>query len=106
MGKPTSCDGCGVCCLVHGHQPVLYYVLKSQPAFADVWVDRADVDRMDQVPNEARGDVMRANIASRRCCWLGDDMRCKWHEWRPECCRRFEVGCDECLEIRERMGIQ
>ena len=104
--KPTLCDNCAACCVEAGHQPVLYFLLATQPGFAETWADQADVPRANAVPNEARGVVMHADIRSKRCCWLGDDLLCKWYEWRPECCRRFEIGGEECLRLRERMGIE
>lgn len=99
---PTTCDDCGVCCLNYGSQPSIYLLLETRPEFAEAWRDREDVIRAHSLPAEARLEVLRADSRDKRCCWLTEDMRCKWHEWRPECCRRFEMGCEECLTWRSK----
>lgn len=40
------------------------------------------------------------------CCWYdADQQRCKHHEHRPNVCRDFEVGSDDCLAWRDVYAI-
>jgi Fe-S-cluster containining protein len=38
------------------------------------------------------------------CSWLVAG-KCGHYEHRPEVCRQFELGGEECLEIRQRAGL-
>mgnify|MGYP003580021139 CR=1 FL=1 len=45
-------------------------------------------------------------FAGKPCIWLDIESRtCRNYEYRPAVCRRFEPGCDTCLEYREENGI-
>jgi Fe-S-cluster containining protein len=38
------------------------------------------------------------------CSWLVGG-QCKHYQHRPEVCRQFELGGEECLEIRRHAGL-
>lgn len=39
------------------------------------------------------------------CSWLGPDKACQHYTHRPEVCRQFEMGGEDCLEIRRNAGL-
>jgi uncharacterized protein len=39
------------------------------------------------------------------CCFLEADNRCTIYESRPDVCRRFEAGSEQCQEARRRLGL-
>ncbi len=40
-----------------------------------------------------------------RCPFLKEDLLCRIYETRPDVCRRFEAGSEQCIEARKRIGI-
>ena len=40
-----------------------------------------------------------------RCCFLGEDGLCAIYAMRPDVCREFAPGDEQCLEARERAGV-
>jgi Fe-S-cluster containining protein len=41
------------------------------------------------------------------CLWLDrETMRCRYHALRPSFCRDFEVGSDDCLDVRDQFEIE
>ncbi len=95
MSKPSvSCEGCGACCL---HM--------STPPF----VDAEDLAR---VPKPLLDSVYRylderdkAGISDHHpCIWLDvETRRCRHHECRPNVCRDFDIGEEDCLAARKRV---
>lgn len=39
------------------------------------------------------------------CAFLGVDQLCRVYETRPEICRSFEAGSDQCVRARARVGV-
>jgi Fe-S-cluster containining protein len=39
------------------------------------------------------------------CAFLKEDKLCRIYETRPEVCRKFESGSEQCIEARHRLGI-
>lgn len=103
-----SCDGCGECCR---HQVMPPFV----PDFfgPDLRNDEFDAFKRDW-PELAAGLKAEYERKTREndwpddapCFWFDQATgRCKHYEARPEICRDFEVGCDDCLRYREEAGI-
>lgn len=40
------------------------------------------------------------------CCFLETNNRCTIYETRPDVCRRFEAGSEQCQEARRRLGLK
>lgn len=99
-----SCENCGACCQSLPAPP--YKVLMTTegrlvPAPRGV---AADVERLLAAPPDAL-EVRRVRIESGQnhgpCCWLDPVTRgCRWYEFRPEVCRVFERGSEDCLAVR------
>jgi hypothetical protein len=94
-----ECDGCGACC-------------KTFPVFAA----QADAERESRVWAEAlplAPHVATPDYAYRlfplpfheACCFLAGDDRCTIYATRPDVCRRFAAGSDQCQEARGRVGF-
>ncbi|MBK1876796.1 YkgJ family cysteine cluster protein [Pelagicoccus mobilis] len=94
-----DCTACGACC-------------RCFPIFAG----EADAQREPRIREEAR--LLEAHMRSEErsyrlfplpfldCCpFLRENLLCRIYESRPRVCRRFEVGSDQCLEARRRIGI-
>ena len=87
-----ECLECSACCRsafdvveVSDDDPVL----ELQPA----WIGQAD----------GRNHVLRT--ASNHCACLMKDNRCIIYEDRPQCCRDFEKGSENCIFARRRVGL-
>lgn len=86
----------------------------------DVWLDEGDLDRIARKPHIRALTVlhhspsgwtatfMRRDESTHRCTALAGEMRdcrCTIYEDRPELCRAFEAGSDDCLAARKRWNI-
>lgn len=112
-----SCDDCGRCCLRVGTPPSFF------PAYALPSVLDADLTGHEDYQTwlampEALRDKLRAFYASQDglspsearcdsglpCIWYDiAAKRCGHYEFRPQACREFEVGGEDCLRIREEV---
>ncbi len=90
---PTTCDGCGVCCM------------GVNPIYAS--------DEIEYIPAEIRFaldqyfDSPRYSECHNPCPWL--DLcsgKCRHHDLRPGLCREFEVGGEGCMRMRAECGIE
>ena len=98
---PTyECDGCGACCRSD------FLVLASD----------GDARREPRIAVEGRrlpASQVTGEYAYRlhplpfleACCFLDGDNRCAIYASRPEVCRRFAAGCEQCQAARRRHGL-
>ena len=79
-----SCTGCGACC----H-------LQSIPPYMPT--------ELDAIPQHLADEVAAAANHQRTgpCLWLNANNRCGHYEHRPEVCRQFELGGEDCQEVRK-----
>lgn len=71
----------------------------------------ADLRRWIEMPPELRQEILQRMSSyvpptqgqlDTQCTWLDRDTRvCKHHLHRPQVCRDFEVGCQQCLDWRD-----
>ncbi|HZY87595.1 MAG TPA: YkgJ family cysteine cluster protein [Gemmataceae bacterium] len=110
----VRCDGCGACCMEIGSPPG-YAACVPPPGLAPYDPDDDDYRRFLAMPAELRAELtayhdgLRAGGRGRGgspCLWLDlETRRCRHYEWRPDCCRLFEVGCGSCLDWREKLNV-
>ena len=90
----TTCEGCGgVCC----REQIL-------PPF---------LDEIDFIPPTLQKEVyegrkIEAELLrlAQGCTWLDPlTYKCMHYEHRPNVCREFETGSEDCLEYRVRWGV-
>jgi uncharacterized protein len=108
---PTSCDGCGACCLTMTSPPG-YAALFPPPGVAAYLADESDLARLQEMPEvvvaELRTYYEQRRAASDKsegpCIWLDmETRRCKHYEHRPDVCREaVELGDGYCFEWRRR----
>ena len=94
-----ECDACGACC-------------RTFPIFAST----RDAESEPRIRDEGR----RLNpwLATpeweyqlfplpfqEACCFLNGDNRCTIYATRPDVCRQFEAGSDQCQEARRQCGL-
>lgn len=116
----VTCTDCGACCRHVGSPPgyALFF-----PAAQEGWpavVQEALWETEDGRRLRAMPEALRAGLRAyyerceltgdwrdgRPCCWYDEATRqCRNYFWRPEICRAFEVGSQECLEFRKECGI-
>ena len=114
MSEKFDCQACGACCLS-----------SSWGSGREVFVDVSDEDaeRIEAkkpgllVPlrpqgwyfNPNRFAMRIKNDAHGRCAALrgrvGEKVSCTVYKVRPEACRTFEPGSDECLDARARRMV-
>lgn len=77
----------------------------------DTWKSmKKDIARIEAMPAEARDAIVHFWAAKETgkadqddpCCWLDPATKeCRWHEYRPETCRDFRAGSNDCHRWRE-----
>ena len=116
-----DCHGCGVCCLHMGYpafnlsnQQLEKVALGEKLSATEIEelgpAASADLTRWEQMPEELRADLLETILAytppakgelDQACIWLHPDTRlCMHHKSRPQVCRDFEIGCQQCLDWR------
>lgn len=106
----SDCSNCGACCRSQGSPPMYAWYIAC-PADDD---DCDDAVRARSLPEPLRHEL-EEYIKSRNgatfdddgpCLWLDPETnRCKHYEIRPDICRNFEVGGEDCLNWREEFAI-
>jgi Fe-S-cluster containining protein len=99
--EPTDydCTQCGACC-------------RSFPIFAS----EADARLEPMIRQEARQLAEHLQTSDKsyqlfplpfqnRCPYLQDDALCRIYPTRPNVCRQFQAGSEQCIEARRRQGI-
>jgi len=94
-----QCDLCGACC-------------RTFP----IYVSADDAERELRISRE--GKLLAEHLESPgwkyqlfplpfhdACSFLGGGNRCDIYETRPDVCRRFEPGSEQCQEARRKMGL-
>jgi Fe-S-cluster containining protein len=95
-----ECDSCGACC-------------KTFPIYASA----QDAQREQRILLEARQREPWLATARQTyqlyplpfletCCFLDEENRCKIYATRPDVCREFEPGSEQCQEARRRQGLE
>ncbi len=95
-----NCLDCGACCGCY-------------PIFAS----ESDADREPKIKDE--GILVENFLKTDRqayrlyplpflkaCPFLAETKLCRIYETRPEVCRKFEVGSEQCIRARARLGIK
>ena len=93
-----QCDLCGACCCTF-----------------PVYVSAEDAEREPRIALKGRNwpSISKRPAGSTNCfrsrfrmrVFLGNDNRCNIYHTRPEVCRRFEAGSDQCQEARRHSGL-
>jgi len=94
-----DCTNCGACC-------------RCYPIFAST----KDAQREPRIQTETR--LLEEHLQTEdkayqmyplpfleACAFLKADQLCQIYETRPDVCRRFEAGSEQCIEARKRKGI-
>lgn len=110
------CQGCGACCEYVGVPPG-YYLAYEPSGDNPSWVDSRDAKLWRSMPADLRqtldiyfqsvseGLIEDRELQADPCIWYDQvTRRCSHHEWRPEACRAFEAGGDDCLGVRDYAG--
>lgn len=105
---PTDepCRDCGACCQHMVYPPFWSRLPIGTPENDPEW-ERLLVDR-PELAAEIHEDYARRRAAGldrngyeAPCLWLNrETFRCRHHDYRPQVCREFEPGGEDCLRIR------
>jgi uncharacterized protein len=85
-----SCAGCGACCNLQQHPPFMPTELDALPP---------------GLAAELQAAMTRDKRKTGPCLWLTVDKQCGHYQHRPEVCRQFELGGEECLLVRTQSGV-
>ena len=115
-----DCRGCGVCCFHMGYPAfnlpndhleklAAGIELSNEDALQLGPAAKADLERWVRMPGKLRKELLE-EIRSYQpvdgeldaaCIWLDPATRlCKHHEHRPQVCRDFDIGCQQCVAWR------
>jgi Fe-S-cluster containining protein len=105
-----DCRGCGACCRHMGHPT--FVRPDGGLAAEEQWLTLPEdlkaeiIGYMARMKEEYLAGLREANDDyGEPCCWLGPDGECKNYEHRPQVCRDFEVGGEDCLRFRHQQNI-
>jgi hypothetical protein len=121
MNIIENCDDCGVCCMEQCSPPLYAWILARLEGWEPGGVgfftrdSPEDLARVRALPEELK-QGLRDYLAILRvggehpneeiCLWCDEEKRsCKHHELRPQICRDFDTGCEDCLHWRESYSI-
>ncbi len=95
---PTSCDGCGACCM-HAQEPPFAGVNGVAAGPDPYWDNLPEFLKLEI--ESLRSEVQSNSRRCEPCLWLDlATKRCRHYEHRPKLCRDFELGGEECLGFR------
>lgn len=114
LSLPITCDDCGACCQHVGTPPGFFGVFCSNSWDEAFWADTNDYQHWLDMPEPLRAGLRsyyqamwRKEIPDRTldgktpCLWYdAEARRCRHYEHRPQVCREFEVGEEDCLRLR------
>lgn len=97
--KIFDCEDCGACCRCY---PIFASEADAvrEPRIEDNGIRIDQFQGTDQV---AYRIFPLANKSG--CAFLQENQLCRIYESRPDICRRFESGSEQCIRARERVGI-
>jgi Fe-S-cluster containining protein len=112
-----NCNDCGACCMHVGAPPGLYFAYVS-PEDDGVWLTKSEDWRIWQAIPETLQQSLRDYYAAvnaggvdrvrekMACLWYdAETLRCRHYDHRPQNCRDFGVGEEDCLAVRQLQGI-
>ncbi len=101
-----SCEGCGACCLVITHPP-FYSVFQGLGEEGWERLKRERRDLVLEIVADHRARRLTGEpLSGTPCLWYDpESRRCRHYDYRPLACREFEVGDEECRDVRRRNGI-
>lgn len=102
---PTSCEGCGQCCLGIG-SPIVLYVSRREAngphPFRPADLPMALINEIDA----HFSGLVRGQEPQEQCLWYDSaSRRCRHHEYRPQLCRDYELGGRACLSLRRERCV-
>lgn len=94
-----ECDGCGACCRTFS-----------------IFAARSDAEREPRIKTESLAlpeHVEGPGFAYKlfplpfleACCFLDSQDRCDVYATRPDVCRDFDAGSEQCQDARSRQGL-
>ena len=99
MPEKTLCDCCGACC---SSFPIF---ASEGDAFCEPRIKEEACLVAEWETKEDKKFQLHPLPFHTACCFLGKDRLCKIYATRPEVCRKFEAGSDQCNEARLRVGL-
>lgn len=95
----VECDCCGACCQTF---PVLVSAddAKREPRILNETVELPEWQRTTSWKYQLHPLPFHQG-----CCFLQENCQCSVYSTRPDVCRAFLAGSDECSEARKRVGL-
>lgn len=104
-----NCDGCGHCCRNQPLPPMYsayFYDHESLLTHEEImWIDTLPDEAANELATAVHDTVDGIRSEDEPCFWLTDDGKCKHYEHRPQICRDFEMGGEDCLRMRAEAGL-
>jgi Fe-S-cluster containining protein len=97
--RNIDCDKCGACCQTF---PVL---VSEADAVREPRVKECGLELPEFLKRPGWDFKLHPLPFLEGCCFLGENKLCTVYETRPDVCRKFEAGTEECAEARARVGL-
>jgi len=98
--EPENCEGCGLCCEGIG-SPVAMYTYRTSYSGPYLYRPKNLPEELAREIDHYFAGLKRGEEPVDHCLWFDVETRkCKHHQWRPQVCRNYQVGCESCLNER------
>jgi len=95
-----DCMDCGACC---GCYPIF---VSEEDAMKEPKIMAEGILEKNFLRTDRRAYRLHPLPFLKACPFLGEDKLCRIYQTRPEVCRKFEAGSEQCVEARRRLGIR
>ncbi|MBK1877520.1 YkgJ family cysteine cluster protein [Pelagicoccus mobilis] len=98
-GEEFDCTDCGACCRCY---PIF---ASESDAAREPEIEKVGV-RVEQFLGKEETAYRLFPLARvEGCGFLKQDQLCRIYDTRPEVCRKFTAGSEQCIRARERVGV-
>jgi Fe-S-cluster containining protein len=105
----SDCKGCGACCRHVGHPMFMRWVDEHGKEHSEdpYWLALPEpLKRRHRLYMRLLEESGIGDDYGLPCYWLEPDGTCRHYEYRPDCCRDFEMGEERCLWFRRKHRIR
>jgi Fe-S-cluster containining protein len=99
MADNIPCDYCGACCRTFP----IFAGRKDAECEPLVKIEGCEVAEWESKENKKY--QLHPLPFRNGCCFLNEENLCHIYSTRPQVCRKFEAGSEQCTEARARIGL-
>jgi Fe-S-cluster containining protein len=98
--EALECDRCGACC------STFFVQVSEQDAELEPRIKAASIVVEPWLQSDEWRYRLHPLPFHEGCCFLGSNKLCAIYQSRPQVCRRFKAGSQQCQEARALKGLE